>query len=401
MSAEFIADTLVSTAALVGVLLLIGLISRHGTADPLNRRFLFGLGLIAALLATRVIYWSTAIAIFNTLTIVSAGLIPLGALLLTEGLLRRHAPRALKMPVAAGSVLFVLFAFLPGWLVEPLLSWSLLCYQFFAFIAIGWLAVMRDRDKLSSAENRMVDRIAMSLLLIVPAMLTDFHIAKTGVPVRLGGIAILYLCWLSVSLGRPQLSHRDTLSAFLVLTASSVLAGLAIALIAGLDNIMTVQAISVILSSVLVAAIYNDSTTSRTEERRESLIRHMAEGPLGDSEAFLRALQSHILVEGALILKPHDLADFDLDVLARLLRLHTVCGKGELHPGGQVSESMTEQLAWLFEKYEATHVLLASDNPLTLLALNMPALAASPGAETELKAMQRMTWLISRQEKIE
>ena len=51
-----------------------------------------------------------------------------------------------------------------------------------------------------------------------------------------------------------------------------------------------------------------------------------------------------------------------------------------------------------FEKYDATHVLLAAEKPFTLVALNMPALSASPGAESELHAMQRMALLISRQE---
>ncbi|MCB1383943.1 MAG: hypothetical protein KDJ73_13670, partial [Notoacmeibacter sp.] len=218
MTAHEIADTLVSAAALAGVFLLMGTIRRHGAFDPLNRRFLFGLSMVALLLAGRVLFWTTGIGFFDTLTLVGAGLIPLGVLLLTEGLLRRHAPRLFKWAGAAGSVLFTLLAFLPGWLAEPWLSWSLFSYQLAVFLGVGWLVVTRDRAALSSAENRMVERIALSLLLIIPAMATDYRLDQIALPVRLGGIAILYMCWLSVGLGRTQMSHGDTIRSFVVLT---------------------------------------------------------------------------------------------------------------------------------------------------------------------------------------
>jgi len=43
-------------------------------------------------------------------------------------------------------------------------------------------------------------------------------------------------------------------------------------------------------------------------------------------------------------------------------------------------------------------VLLATLNPLTVVALNMPALASSPGVEMELRAVQRMAMLIAQRE---
>ncbi|MCB1420023.1 MAG: hypothetical protein KDJ74_13890 [Notoacmeibacter sp.] len=398
MTNHEIADTLVSAAALAGVLMLMGTIRRHGASDPLNRRFLFGLSMVALLLAGRVLFWTTGIGLFDTLTLVGAALIPLGVLLLTEGLLRRHAPRFFKWAVATGSVLFTLLAFLPGWFAEPWLSWSLFSYQLGVFLGVGWLVVMRDRSGLSSAENRMVERIALSLLLIIPAMATDYRLDQIALPVRLGGIAILYMCWLSVGLGRTQMSHGDTIRSFVVLTLSAMAAGLAIALIGNLDAAHTVQAMALALSATLLAAIYNDAQTLKVEERRDSLIRHLAEGPIADTKAFLRGLQDHVLVEGALILDRPDLADFDTELLARLFAIRPVCSKEDAGSQSRLAEAQKEQLAWLFEKYDATHVLLAAEKPFTLVALNMPALSASPGAESELHAMQRMALLISRQE---
>ena len=140
------------------------------------------------------------------------------------------------------------------------------------------------------------------------------------------------------------------------------------------------------------------ASASTAEKRRDSLLKHMAEGDLTDSARFLRGLQHHILVDGALILPAADLGDFDLKVLARALEQEPVRSVADMKLDAPVDQDIREQLAWLFEKYEATHVLLATLEPLTVVALNMPALASSPGLEMELRAVQRMAMLISQRE---
>jgi hypothetical protein len=393
-----VADTITSLAALFGLLIVISIVGGRDTGDPLSRRFLFGLRVLAVLLGCRILDWITGFGVFRVATIVAAGLLPLAALLLTEGLLRRHAPFALKLFAAGGAALFLLLAMIPERFAEPWRMAALLFFQFGGFLAIGWLVMKRNRNSLSAAENRTVERMALSLLLIIPFMITDYRPGLFEVPVRLGGIAILFLCWLTIGLGRASLGHRDTIGAFAVIALSSVFAGLALG---GIDHIGwrgSVQGVVIVLSATLLAVIYNDSVGLAAEKRRESLLKHMAEGDLTDSARFLRGLQNHILVDGALILPAADLGDFDLKVLARALDRVPVRSLADVHPDSLVDEDIREQLAWLFEKYEATHVLLATLNPLTLVALNMPALASSPGVEMELRVVQRMAMLISQRE---
>ena len=394
----FVADTITSLAALFGLLIVIAVVGGRDTGDPLSRRFLFGLRVLAVLLACRILDWVTSFGVFRLVTIVAAGLLPLAALLLTEGLLRRHAPFFLKLLAAGGAVTFLLLAMIPERFAEPWRMAALLVFQFGGFFAIGWLVVMRDRASLSAAENRTVERMALSLLLIIPFMITDYRPGLFEVPVRLGGIAILFLCWLTIGLGRPSPSHRDTIGAFAVIALSSIFAGLALG---GIDHIGwrgSVQGVVIVLSATLLAVIYNDSVSLAAEKRRDSLLRHMAEGDLTDSARFLRGLQNHSLVDGALILPAAELGDFDLNVLARALERAPVRSIADVHPDVLVDQDIREQLAWLFEKYEATHVLLATLNPLTVVALNMPALASSPGVEMELRAVQRMAMLIAQRE---
>jgi hypothetical protein len=393
-----VADTITSLAALFGLLIVISVIGARRTGDPLSRRLMFGLRVLAVMLACRILDWTTGLAIFRFVTIAAAGLLPLAALLLTEGLLRRHAPFVLKLLIAGGAVLFLLLAPIPERFAEPWRMAALLLFQFGGFLATGWLVMTRDRDSLSTAENRTVERMALSLLLILPFMITDYRPGLFEVPVRLGGIAILFLCWLTVGLGRASLSHRDTVGAFAVIALSSVFAGLALGGIDDLGWRGSVQGVVIVLSATLLAVIYNDSVSLTAEKRRDSLLKHLAEGDLTDSAHFLRGLQHHILVEGALILSAAELGDFDLKVLTRALKQDPVHSLARVQPEASIDKDLREQLGWLFEKYEATHVLLAALEPLTVVALNMPALAASPGVEMELRAVQRMVMLISQRE---
>ncbi|MBZ9676258.1 hypothetical protein [Mesorhizobium sp. ES1-1] len=393
-----VADTITSLAALIGLLIVISVVGGRDLADPLSRRFLFGLRVLAALLACRILDWTTGLAIFRFATIVAAGLLPLAALLLTEGLLRRHAPFALKFFAAGGAALFFLLALVPERFAEPWRMAALLAFQFGGFLAIGWLVMKRDRGSLSAAENRTVERMALSLLLIIPFMITDYRPGLFEVPVRLGGIAILFLCWLTIGLGRASLGHRDTIGAFAVIALSSVFAGLALGGIDDLGWRGSVQGVVIVLSATLLAVIYNDSVSLGAEQRRDSLLRHMAEGDLTDSAGFLRGLQHHMLVDGALILPAAELGDFDLKALARALQQVPVLTLANAQPDARFDQDIREQLAWLFEKYEATHVLLATLEPLSVVALNMPALASSPGVKMELRAVQRMAMLISQRE---
>ncbi|MEI3855749.1 MULTISPECIES: hypothetical protein [unclassified Ensifer] len=392
MNTPLVADSFVSLAALGGLLVLIGTIRSFDTESPLNRRFLFGLQVLAALMASRVLAWWTDLFIFKAATIITAGLVPLSTVLLAEGLLRRHAPRTTKWIAAGGAAAFIALAFLPASIAEPWRVTLLFLYQLVTFALAGHMTVTRDRASLSKAENQAVDRVALSLLLILPLLVTDFRSAYIDQPVRLGGVAILFLCWLLISLGQRAVMHRDTVVSFAILLSVALLAALVIGFENELEPAALVRAASVILSAALLGVIWKDSLSLRTEQRRQSLIRHLAEDRIDDTLGFLKELQNHPLVDGALLLGENELSDLDLPVIKALFAGRPLMRAAET---GSLSQVDAEQLAWLLEKYEATHVMLVSNRPFRLIALNMPSVTATPGAETELKVVQRMAMLIS------
>jgi hypothetical protein len=387
------ADSIVSAAALFGLMILVSSIKRSGR-DSISRRFLFSLYIIQLLLFFRILTWVTGIWLFDALTFMTAGVLPLGMIILTEGLLRRHASKLVKMIAAGTAIAFIPLAFLPEGFAEPWRSVLLLAAQLWGFFTAGYMVWTRDKESLSSAENIIIERIALSIPLIIPLIITDFRIPDFESPVRLSGVAILFMCLLTVSLERSHLKNSDMLRAFLILLSGSIFAGIAISYLVDTDLTGYIQICVITLSATMVAVVYNDSISLRFDERRDSLLKHMAEGNINSSATFLRGLQDHPLVEGAVILEEEDLEDFDHKLLKSVFEGDALQRKNDMSSANSSAEA--EHLDWLFERFNATHVILVSNAPLSLVALNMPSLSASPGAETELRAVQRMAILISQ-----
>lgn len=391
------ADSIVSASALLGLMILVSSIKRSGR-DSISRRFLFSLYIIQALLLFRILTWITGIWFFDALTFITASILPLGMIILAEGLLRRHASKHVKIIAASIALIFIPLAFLPESFAEPWRSALLLIAQLWGFCTAGYMVWTRDKNSLSSGENSIIERIALSIPLIIPLIITDFRIPDFEFPVRLSGIAILFMCWLTISLERSHLKNSDMLKAFLILLSGSVFAGIAIAYLVDTSVTGYFQISVITLSITMVAVLYNDSIALRFDERRESLLKHMAEGNIKSSATFLRGLQNHTLVEGAVILKEDDLLDFDHKLLKSVFKNDPLQRKNDMNKVNSSAE--IENLKWLFERFNATHVILVSNKPLSLVALNMPSLSASPGAETELRAVQRMAILISERKAV-
>ncbi len=113
--ATLIADAAVSLAAAGGLGILIARIGGQGdAAGPIARRMLACLWVLLVLMLARVLHWVTGAGVFQLATILAAAVVPLTALMLAEGLMRRHAPGWIKQVVAAGALIFVALSVLPA-----------------------------------------------------------------------------------------------------------------------------------------------------------------------------------------------------------------------------------------------------------------------------------------------
>lgn len=380
-AAPMVADLALSVAALAGLLILHQTLVARGRWDPLNRRFIFGIRVTILLFAARVLGPLTGLAAFDRVVLFAAALIPLSVLVLTEGLLRRHAPRLIKALVAVGTVGFVVLALFP---VTPGGLYALLGFQIAGLTAAGGLVLTRGAESLSAAENRAAGRLGLSLLLLIPLAVADF--LSTPLGFRPSGLGVLFLCWLALSLGRPEARHARALVTLALALAAGMVASLLVAVLWSASGPDAARGLAIILAATLLATIATDARTLAGEEQSLSLLRLLAGGP-EDREGFAAALAEHPLVDGAVILTADDLAELDGAVLGRLFAARPILRRDDDPP---IAPDEVDHMAHLFARTDATHILRLAKAPLVLMALAMPALSSSTRAELELAAVQRL-----------
>ncbi|MEL6840554.1 MAG: hypothetical protein AAFP85_14775 [Pseudomonadota bacterium] len=391
-AATILVQLFLSCAALLGLFVLRRALIARDPWDPINRRFIFGVQVTMMLFAARVLMIVTGIEAFRIFVLLAAGLIPLAVLLLTEGLLRRHAPASIKLFVGGGAVVAAITSLWYSDSIDPARLFTLLAFQLLGFILSGWLVLSRDKASLSASENAMVVRLGFSLFLFIPLAAGDFLLLYIDLPIQFSALGVLILCWLAIGLGRAHQGHRATLANLAVMIVAAVLVGGMIGFLAELGRDGMLLSIAAIMTTLFLVAILNDARALRLEEQSLGLLRHLATAQTDDPMAFLQDLQDHPLVEGAVVVSEDSLSGLQEPVLDQIFTVSPVLRKADPPQLGAVAD---DHITYLFERYSATHVMLAVPRPRVLIALSMPSLSASPQAELELQVVQRMAVLMA------
>lgn len=392
-AATVLTQLFLSCAALVGLFVLQRVLQSRDPWDPINRRFLFGVRITMILFAGRVLMIVTGIDAFRILVLFAAAVIPLAILILTEGLLRRHAHPLIKAVVGIGAIAFAVSSLWYSDSIDPARVFSLLGFQILGFVLSGWLILSRDKVSLSANENAMVVRLGLSLILFIPLAAGDFLLIYIGLPIQFSALGVLILCWLAIGLGRTHQGHRATLVNLAVMVLAAVFVGAMIGFFAQLGRDGYLLTIASIMTMLFLVAILNDARALRLEEQSLGLLRHLASAQTDDPMAFLSDLQDHPLVEGAVVVSEESLSGLQDEVISQIFAAAPVLRRIDPPQLGAVAD---DHISYLFERYSATHVMLAIEKPRVLVALAMPSLSASPSAELELQVVQRMAALMSQ-----
>ena len=362
----FIADAWVSLCAALGALIVLTRLVDLMPVPAIARRFRFCLWLIVCLMIARIGHWGGAGYLFTTITYMTSAFIPLTALLIVEGLMRIHAPTHLKWLCAGGAFVFGVSAFFH---FEATLFWQLaglLGFQLCALLAIAVFVLRRDTASLNASDNQAIDRIVLSFALILPLLASDFmRVSMIDIPVRLGGIAVLALCWLAINLNRVGLRKRDITSGFATVAAMAVLLTIAIGLLIPFPIRTSIQVGGVILAAIMVLAIRQAAIALLIEDRN-GLVLHALSSASGHGPKDALALISRATdTNGIVLLDADGLADFDIPELKRLFEHHPVRSAG--------AKTQNEQLEWLFARFDASHALCLTTQPLRIAILNLSA----------------------------
>jgi hypothetical protein len=385
------ADSIVNLCGAIGLCVAMMTFYRRDPKSPLTFRLLVALGIIAALFLVRGAAWWTGSTGLDRFSVVPAALIPLGALIVTEGMLRRHAPRAIKLVVLVGGILLALagLSALPQFDRPYAIALSL--FQLGGIALCATLLATRDRAALMASENRSVARLAVGALLVLPFILTDFRTLFPHIPVRLGALGALLTVTVMLIAGGGAETRRHGLVLMALRLISSALLGLAAAFMASdVDAAQLVRFCAVAVAGVLTIALMTDTLRALFESQEPGMLNSVAASPARTRDELIGELAGHPIFESARRYREDELAAYDPALLRDFLSARRVLRRPDAPWGLSATDPAVERMVSLMAANSATHAIVLSHDPLDLIVLAVPVTSADPATETALALVRRL-----------
>jgi len=394
MTPGVIADATVNLIAAIGLAAGMVALHRRDPHGPLTARLLFALGLAAVLFVVRGVAWWSGSEWLDRLAMIPAALVPLGALIVTEGILRRHAPRPLKIAALGGGVLLGLFGAFGPQNVATAYSLTLSLFQLAGFAICALLLATRDRASLLASENRGIARLALGALVVIPFIATDFKSLFPYMPVRLGALGALLVVTAVVIANGAMETYRQEILLTMLRIAGAALLGLAAACVSPeLDAAQILRFCAIAIAGVLTIGLIADTVRARFEAKMPGVLNAVAASGAKSRDELIAELTRSPIFEGASRYREADLAAYDPARLRALLRSRAVLRRADAPWGLRATDPAVERIMSLLRANHATHVLVLSHDPLDLVVLAVPVIFADPATETALALVRRMLTL--------
>jgi hypothetical protein len=373
-----LAQVLVDGFAALALLAYALRVGGHGRRSAVQGRLRFVFLLAGLFYALRALFHFTGAAAFEALTLVLAGALPLGGLLLAEQMVRRHAPRLLKVSLLAGALTGPAAAvFREAPWAEPALA----AYVVGGLTAVLVLALVRDRASLTTAENGALRRMTAGLVAVAALAATDFVDAA---PVGLSGLGVLALVHGAAG---ASIGGRGTAAVLGVALWLAAGAAAALGLSAWTD---VARLAAVVLAGLGALAVLLRLQAGHAEARRLGLLRTLAAADTASLEAFLATATRHSSLADLTILEESDLAAYHAPTLARAFDASPVLGAGQVaDPATRLTRDAREQLADLMRRHAASHAIRVTERPLRLALAATEATRAGDDV-VELLIFQRL-----------
>jgi hypothetical protein len=391
MTPGMTADSIVNLCGAIGLCVAMMTLSRRDPRSPLTFRLLVALGVIASLFLVRGAAWWTGSARLDRFSVVPAALIPLGAVIVTEGMLRRHAPRAIKLTALAGGILLALAGLAGLSQFDTAYAIALSLFQLAGIAVCAGLLATRDRTALMASENRSVARLAVGALLVLPFILTDFRTLFPDIPVRLGALGALLTVTVMLIAGGGAETRRHGLILMALRLISSALLGLAAAFMApDVDAAQLIRFCAVAVAGVLTIALMTDSLRGLFESQEPGVLNSVAASPARTRDELIGELARHPIFESARRYREVELAAYDPPLLREFLSTRRVLRRPDAPWGLSATDPAVERMVSLIAANHATHIIVLSHDQVDLIVLAVPVTAADPATETALALVRRL-----------
>jgi hypothetical protein len=391
MTSGVIADSIVNLCGAIGLTVAMVTLHRRDARSPLTRRLLLALGVIATLFFVRGAAWWSGNASLDRISLIPAALIPLGALIVTEGILRRHAPRQVKIVIVLGGIGLGLGGALGLERFATLYFVLLSLFQLAGFATCGLLLAMRDRTTLMASENRSIGRLAVGALIVIPFIATDFQVLAPDIPVRLGALGALLVVTAILIAGGGAETRRQALLMTALRLSSSALLGAAAAFVSpDVDGAQIMRFGAIAISGVLTIGLMVDALRAYFESQVPGVLNSVAASPARTRDQLIAELARHPIFESARRYRENELAAYDPPMLRDFLSTRRVLRRAEAPWGLTSSAPAVERAASLMAANSATHLIILCHDPIDVIVLAVPIISADPATETALALVRRL-----------
>jgi hypothetical protein len=409
-------DLLVTWLAAAGALGYLRHIAAHRTRSALESRAMLLLGALGALSLARGLLWlAPQSRTLFALTFVPATLIPLAAALFAEGLLRRHLPRWLKLLAAGTTLGFLPLAFLSAPARHALEAVYFPAALALVLACLAGVLLRRDRASLSASENDLVTASLWLVVLGIPLAVSDFRLVLGAPANRLGGLGVLLFAYVLATMTQRRAGTRRLGRDLAWVGVKAAGATLALLLLTGWSTpARALHAASVAVALVLAYALAERLGVRTGDAGGRELLRWLSDATVTTRAGYRAALARYPLTEEHLVLGAAELPGYDADAIRRAfqtagatagaapgaaaaplptgvasaaaLRAALDAARGA---GDRPTEDAAEQLLDVLARYDMTHAGLLAAEPLELLLVALPEVAAADDAELELRVLQR------------
>jgi hypothetical protein len=391
MTSGVIADSIVNLCGAIGLTVAMVTLHRRDARSPLTRRLLLALGVIATLFFVRGAAWWSGNALLDRISLIPAALIPLGALIVTEGILRRHAPRQVKIVIVLGGIGLGLGGALGLERFATLYFVLLSLFQLAGFATCGWLLAIRDRTTLMASVNRSIGRLAVGALIVIPFIATDFQVLAPDIPVRLGALGALLVVTAILIAGGGAETRRQALLMTALRLSSSALLGAAAAFVSpDVDGAQIMRFGAIAVSGVLTIGLMVDALRAYFESQVPGVLDSVAASPARTRDQLIAELARHPIFESARRYRENELAAYDPPMLRDFLSTRRVLRRAEAPWGLPSSDPAVERAVSLMAANSATHLIILSHDPIDVIVLAVPVISADPATETALALVRRL-----------
>jgi hypothetical protein len=391
MTSGVIADSIVNLCGAIGLTVAMVTLHRRDAGSPLTRRLLLALGVIATLFFVRGAAWWSGNALLDRISLIPAALIPLGTLIVTEGILRRHAPRQVKIVIVLGGIGLGLGGALGLERFVTLYFVLLSLFQLAGFATCGWLLATRDRTTLMASENRSIGRLAVGALIVIPFIATDFQVLAPDIPVRLGALgALLVVTAILIEGGGAETRRQALLMTALRLSSSALLGAAAAFVSPDVYGAQIMRFGAIAISGVLTIGLMVDALRAYFESQVPGVLDSVAASPARTRDQLIAELARHPIFESARRYRENELAAYDPPMLRDFLSTRRVLRRVEAPWGLTSSDPAVERAVSLMAANSATHLIILSHDPIDVIVLAVPVISADPATETALALVRRL-----------